>query len=88
MENNSFEIKHLIPGRIMSQFMNALQNTVADVTARGYFPLILTTADLRRVIRSLLGKDFSSVPVISISEAVDLKMTEVGRVSVDLKEVV
>lgn len=88
MENNSFEIKHLIPGRIMAQFMNSLQNTVSDVTSRGYFPLILTTADLRRVIRSLLGKDFASVPVISISEASDLKMTEVGRVSVDVKEVV
>lgn len=87
MENNSFEIKHLIPSALMSSFMTALQNTVADVTARGYFPLILTTADLRRVIRSLLGKDFASIPVISISEASDLRMTEVGRVNIDLKEV-
>lgn len=86
MENNSFEIKHLIPIPVMSRFMNALQNTVADVTARGYFPLILTTADLRRVIRSLLGKDFSSIPVLSISEAGDLKMIEIARISIDLKE--
>ena len=86
MENNSFEIKHLIPIPVMSRFMTALQNTVADVTARGYFPLILTTADLRRVIRSLLGKDFSSIPVLSISEAGDLKMIEIARISIDLKE--
>ena len=86
MENNSFEIKHLIPIPVMSRFMTALQNTVADVTARGYFPLILTTADLRRVVRSLLGKDFSSIPVLSISEAGDLKMIEIARISIDLKE--
>ena len=86
MENNSFEIKHLIPVPVMSRFMTALQNTVADVTARGYFPLILTTADLRRVVRSLLGKDFASIPVLSISETGDLKMTEIARISVDLKE--
>lgn len=86
MENNNFEIKHLIPIPVMSRFMTALQNTVADVTARGYFPLILTTADLRRVIRSLLGKDFSSIPVLSISEAGDLKMIEIARISIDLKE--
>ena len=86
MENNSFEIKHLIPVPVMSRFMTALQNTVADVTARGYFPLILTTADLRRVVRSLLGKDFASIPVLSISETGDLKMTEIARIPVDLKE--
>ena len=57
------------PG-LMRQMMQSAQAAIEHTIARGYEPVVLTSPGIRRHLRSLLGRYFPAVPVLSHAEIV------------------
>jgi len=65
-------------------FINALANAIKEQQDQGLYPVILTSEMARPLVRSVMKKDFPSIPVLSVLEiSDDIKLEVLGAVSLE-----